>query len=139
MIIKITNSSKKNVWTHFWDMHSGGGQKTDYAHIFVNLPYYSAVAWFEEYFDRDPNNITCECCGSDFSINESQSIEQATGFHRGGEYVYRNSEGKIVPQEEGWKRGKGLVKGYSAGYENCKISLKDFNEKKDVLIVEVSI
>lgn len=25
---------------------------------------------FQEYFHRDPDNVTCECCGNDFSVEE---------------------------------------------------------------------
>lgn len=26
------------MWTHFMDMHSGGGQKLDWPHIFIEAP-----------------------------------------------------------------------------------------------------
>lgn len=54
--------------TYFFDMSSGGSDKEDWAMIGVNLPNPAAVAWFEDTFGHHPNNITCDCCGPDYSI-----------------------------------------------------------------------
>jgi hypothetical protein len=69
-------------WTHFWDMHSGGSLKTDYHHIYVQLPRAEAIDWFENRFERDPTWITCDCCGQDFAIDEKPTLKQATGYQR---------------------------------------------------------
>ena len=69
-------------WTSFWDMSSGGGQKTDYKLIYIEAPEAEAKRIFEREFDRDPDHETCSCCGPDFSIDEHESLEQATGYHR---------------------------------------------------------
>lgn len=63
-------------------MSSGGSQKTDYKHIFVELPEVEALVWFEERFGQNPNDVACECCGSNFSISEGNALEQLTGYHR---------------------------------------------------------
>jgi hypothetical protein len=63
-------------------MSSGGSQKTAYKHIFIELPERDAVAYFEQKFGRDPEHVTCDCCGGDFSISTSPSLEQATAYHR---------------------------------------------------------
>ena len=58
------------MYTKFNDMYSGGSKKTDYEAIFIELPLEKAVEYFEEAFDLDSNNVTCECCGPDFYIYE---------------------------------------------------------------------
>jgi hypothetical protein len=75
------------MWTRFMDMASGGsckvkidGIKKEY--IYIELPYKQAVALFESKFDRDPNNVTCDCCGGDYSINEYGSLEEASKYDR---------------------------------------------------------
>ena len=70
-------------WTHFWDMHSGGSQKLAYGHIFIEAPKDEAKVIFYNRFGRNPERVTCTCCGEDYSISSSESLEQATGFERG--------------------------------------------------------
>lgn len=70
------------VWTQFSDSHSGGGQKLTWGHIFIEAPQDEARLLFMEAFGRDPDNITCACCGRDFSVFEDATLEEATAFHR---------------------------------------------------------
>lgn len=70
-------------WTHFMDMHSGGRAKLDWEHIFIELPEAEAKAYFEQRFGRDPIHTSCHCCGPDYSIDEEQTLEQASGYERG--------------------------------------------------------
>lgn len=58
------------MWTKFFDMSSGGSEKTDWTEIYIELPEDKAIKYFEDRFDRDPHNVTCSCCGSDFSVYE---------------------------------------------------------------------
>jgi hypothetical protein len=58
------------MWTSITDMHSGGSQKLDFARIAVELPETLAKAWFETKYGRDPDNVTCACCGADYSVWE---------------------------------------------------------------------
>jgi hypothetical protein len=81
------------MWTHFMDMHSGGGQKLDWSHIFIEAPQGEAESIFYAMFGRNPNRVTCTCCGEDYSISEHESLEQATGFERGCAYEYTDAEG----------------------------------------------
>ncbi len=81
-------------FTRFMDMHSGGGCKTDYEYIYIQAPIEKAMTIFEERFGRNPDNVTCDCCGDDYSISESATLEIATGYERGcrwdkavGDYV----------------------------------------------------
>lgn len=69
-------------WTHFHDMHSGGGQKLDWAHIFIEAPEAEAKVIFYKRFGRNPERVTCTCCGEDYSISESSTIEEATAYQR---------------------------------------------------------
>ncbi len=73
---------KSSKWTIFWDMNSGGGQKLDWDKIYIEGPSDSARKIFQALFDRDPDNVTCDCCGNDYSIDEYDSLEQASAYHR---------------------------------------------------------
>lgn len=71
--------------TRFMDMNSGGGCKTDWAYILIDAPMSKALAYFEERFDRDPHNVSCPCCGGDYSIDEYESLAEATKYDRNGD------------------------------------------------------
>jgi len=58
-------------WTRFFDMSSGGGNKLPSGVIWIEAEEQKAAELFEGIFGRDPNNVTCECCGSDYSFYES--------------------------------------------------------------------
>lgn len=88
-------------WTQFWDMHSGGGQKLDWSQIFIEAPEDEARRVFYARFGRNPNNVTCGCCGADYSVSESDSLEEATAYHRG----LRSIEGTYDKAEKRWKYG----------------------------------
>lgn len=68
------------------DMHSGGGLKTGFEYIYIQWPEKKAKEIFQQLFNRDPDHITCYCCGKDFSIDESEDLYQATGYVRHCEY-----------------------------------------------------
>lgn len=70
-------------WTKFFDMHSGGGQKLDWSHIYIEAPEAEAVEIFKRRFGRDPNNVTCDCCGEDFAVYESDDLREASRYERG--------------------------------------------------------
>jgi len=77
------------MWTHFWDMSSGGSTKLDWNHIYIEAPEHLAKAVFEAEFDRDPDNVTCSCCGPDYCTDEGVSLSELTKFHRSD---YRGNE-----------------------------------------------
>jgi hypothetical protein len=54
------------MWTRFMDMHSGGDAKT--GDVFIEAPEAQARAIFTARFDRDPDHVTCTCCGRDYSV-----------------------------------------------------------------------
>jgi len=63
-------------YTVFMDMFSGGSQKEDWEYICVTLPEKDAIEWFEEYFGHDPLEVTCECCGQDYSVDEIKDLKE---------------------------------------------------------------
>ena len=72
--------------TRFMDMHSGGYLKTPYTHIYIDELIGEAIRTFKEIFKRDPDNITCDCCGEDFVYEEYSSLEEATAYDRKAEW-----------------------------------------------------
>ena len=69
-------------WTLFWDMSSGGSRKTDHHFIFIEAEIDDAIRVFYARFKRNPERVTCTCCGEDFSMMESATLEEATDYHR---------------------------------------------------------
>jgi hypothetical protein len=66
-------------WFHFSDMHSGGGVKmAPFESIYVEAANEeTAKRVFEDHTGRDPDNVTCECCGGDYWIMECEAPEPA--------------------------------------------------------------
>lgn len=99
------------MWTVFWDMHSGGGTKLAWDKIYIEAPEDIAVRVFAAKFDRQADNVTCPCCGEDYSVSEYDSLEEASAYHRGDgpssfrkfveleDYV-RQTDVKIIYKEE---------------------------------------
>lgn len=63
------------MYTRFYDMHSGGGQKTDYATIYIEAAEEDAKNIFLGRFHRNPDQVTCNCCGEDFAYWEVEAID----------------------------------------------------------------
>ena len=64
-----------------YDMHSGGRQKTPYEIIIMKADNEKHLAYlFDRKFDRSIYNVTCECCGSDFSIQEFKTKKEAEEY-----------------------------------------------------------
>lgn len=73
---------KNKTITRFMDMHSGGGLKTPYTHIYIDEPLGEAVRTFKDLFKQDPDAVACTCCGSNFVYEEYNSLEEATAYDR---------------------------------------------------------
>ena len=116
-------------WTQFWDMHSGGGSKEPQTQIYIEAPEDEARVIFYNKFGHNPDRVTCTCCGSDYSVSESDSLLQATAYQRGCKYAYMK-DGKEIPKSEGFIRGKGTAKGVVAGYIEKPDDRYAFNEYK---------
>lgn len=105
-------------WTKFMDMHSGGRTKIEpYEYIYIEAPQKEAEIIFYNRFGRNPNRVTCTCCGKDYSIDEDKSLEQSTGFNRGCATGYFRPDGTECDEEEaGWVSGKGYREDYTTRY-----------------------
>ena len=71
------------MWTQFWDMYSGGDQKEKWAMIYIEAPEDEAKIIFYNRFGHNCERVTCTCCGEDYSLDEDESLEQLTAYHRG--------------------------------------------------------
>jgi hypothetical protein len=106
------------VWTHFDDMHSGGKCKEEpYERIYIEAPEKEACVIFYNRFHHSPNRVSCTCCGEDYSTDEYETLEQATGYHRG----CAHKGGKYV--EEPDKYAKKVIK------------LSTYCKQKNVLVI----
>lgn len=74
-------------YTRFMDMHSGGGNKTGYDKIYIESDSADeGIDTFYKVFGRDPYNVTCDCCGEDFSVSfEEGGIAEVTAYDRAAE------------------------------------------------------
>jgi hypothetical protein len=65
------------------DMASGGSTKVaGKEYIYIELPEDEAIQVFEQMFNHNPYNVTCDCCGGDYSIRDYDTIEDATNYDR---------------------------------------------------------
>lgn len=104
-------------WTRFMDMHSGGGQKLAWHHIYIEAPQAEAEVVFQNRFHRNPHRITCSCCGEDYSVSEEgDDLAQATAFERGCRFAHFTKDGKEIPREAAWVSGKGYINGAHGKY-----------------------
>lgn len=70
-------------WYRYMDMSSGGGQKTEWGHIYVEANTRGeADAVFEDRTGRSPYYVTCSCCGEDYSVTEDDTLEEASEYDR---------------------------------------------------------
>lgn len=63
-------------WTRITDMHSGGRQKLHFGTCVIEAGEKAAVSAFREKYHRDPEHISCECCGEDYSVWEMSNEER---------------------------------------------------------------
>jgi hypothetical protein len=71
------------MWTSFFDMSSGGGSKEDWNYILIELPQDQAEVYFYNRFGHNPHRISCTCCGSDYSVHEYETLEDALKAYSG--------------------------------------------------------
>lgn len=107
----------KDIWTKFWDMHSGGGSKERYEHIYIQALEEEAKRIFYGKFGHNPERVTCTCCGEDYSISSGE-LSQITGYHRGCEY-----SGKRYVD----KPGKDSTEKYQ--------TMEEYSNRSDVLLI----
>jgi len=112
------------VWTSFWDMHSGGGQKEQWSKIFIEAPQSEAEVIFQNRFGHNPYRVTCTCCGEDYSVDEHETLEHATGYHRGCAFTEDGNGFLEKPSGESWRHYKTLEE-YLASEDVLAIYEKD--------------
>lgn len=78
----MTQPTEARMWTHFWDMNSGGDTKEKWPHIFIEAPEAEARIIFYNRFGHNPDRVTCTCCGADYAVSEYPTLEKATKFQR---------------------------------------------------------
>lgn len=113
------------MWTHFWDMHSGGGQKDAFAHCFIEAPESEACRVFYAMFGHTPGRVSCTCCGPDYSVSEHESLEDATGYLRGCEDSLDGEHSVETPRK---------LRGIPVWY----MTLAEYESQPDVRIVHAS-
>ena len=116
---KTTNTK----WTLFWDMHSGGGTKeAPYEKIYIEANEEEAKVIFYNRFGHNPERVTCTCCGEDYSIDESDTLNQASGYHRNCAWD---------------EKTKGYIDAPNK-YNDTYTTIEDYEKQKDVLIIRKS-
>ncbi len=94
------------MWTHFWDMSSGGSQKEKWQHIYIEAPENEAKIVFYNRFDHNPERVTCTCCGTDYSISSDRDLARLTAYHRNCAWVDDRTEeggGHYIEQVDPFK------------------------------------
>jgi transcription elongation factor Elf1 len=104
------------------DMHSGGGQKEKWAYIFIEAPEEEAQVIFQNRFGHNPNRVTCTCCGEDYSIDESPTLEEITAYYRGCDY---DEEARKYVEKQATK--------YACGRKYA--TLEEYLKDKDILVI----
>jgi hypothetical protein len=74
-------------WTQIKDMHSNGTIKLPpKEYFYIQADEEQAINIFHHRFGRHPHWVTCDCCGSDYSVTGDGNLFQATGLERGCDY-----------------------------------------------------
>ena len=116
-------AKEESKWTLFWDMHSGGGTKEEpYEKIYIEAPEEEAKVIFYNRFGHNPERVSCTCCGEDYSISESATLEQASGYHRNCAWD-KEIKGYIEKPNE---------------YNDTFLTVEDYSKQEDVLIIPKS-
>jgi hypothetical protein len=90
-------------------MSSGGSRKEKWDKIYIEAPMSEASSIFYSRFGHAPSRVTCTCCGEDYSVSESDTLEEASAYHRNCPYYQSPDKkeggyfesGEEIP--EGWK------------------------------------
>lgn len=104
-------------WTRFGDMNSGGGRKEDFAILYIEAPEAEAKVIFYKRFGHNPERVSCTCCGQDYTVEESETLSEATAYDRGCHYDS--------------KAGSYVERAAERSYGNKYIALEDFIASKE--------
>lgn len=134
------------MWTSFMDMHSGGGRKLDWEKIYIEAPIEEAKSIFYSRFGRNPERVTCSCCGEDYAIEESPDLLQATGYDRGCDYAYVLPDGAEKTDED-WhalelperrelsKFGRYVERESRRRFSEPYVTLEEYTTRSDALFI----
>lgn len=112
------------MWTRFMDMHSGGGAKEQWVRIYIEAPEDESKVIFYNRFGHNPERVTCTCCGEDYSISESETLESATGYDRGCQWDKTLNDYIDKPSDERtWQK---------------YVTLEKYKTRPDILIISAS-
>jgi hypothetical protein len=70
--------------TLFYDMRSKGGRKLGVDAVLILARESIARVVFEKRFERNPDHVSCACCGADFEVREIADEEIAGWITNGG-------------------------------------------------------
>ena len=117
------------MWTKFTDMASGGKKKEKWDNIYTEASEEDAIELFRLKFGHDPLNVTCSCCGEDYSISTNESLEQLTAYDRRCKYDVNNCR---------W------LEEFDTRYEKYYgvfeyITLKDYLNNEECLFITMSV
>lgn len=124
------------MWTSFFDMHSGGGAKEEWERIYIEAPQEYAKRIFEHRFGHHPDDVTCNCCGNDYSIYSDEDLGRLTAYERGCKYI-QDIEKKLPTRyiEDGEEVPFGFKLQSSIWKERDYISLEDYRKLDSVLFI----
>lgn len=129
------------MWTKFWDMNSGGRSKEKWDIIYIEAPEEEAKVIFYNRFGHNPERVTCTCCGPDYTIDVSETLNQASAYHRNCGYSYEKKgyiEGpdetfrKYVPGGEDDRVWWAYLESHP---ERAYLTLEQYEKSKDILIL----
>jgi len=124
------------MWTIFWDMNSGGHQKLPASKIYIHAPQEEAIEIFKKTFGRNPYNVTCTCCGEDYVVEEYESLEHASAFHRNCEFQNTDVDGNHITTRE-WHTLPKEKRGDGRWLESPgSISLDEYRKDPNVMIID---
>lgn len=92
-------------WFRFFDSASGGSTKIPpYKIIFLQAKSLEfAIDKFQKMFERDPCHVTCDCCGVDYHISESETLLEEIDYDLD---FYSMSESEFYKRDDVFIEGK---------------------------------
>lgn len=84
------------MFTHFWDMSSGGYHKEQWNHIIIEAPKHEAKVIFYNRFGHNPTRTSCTCCGPDYVIESGKNLKKLVSFHISEDSNFLNSPQTLV-------------------------------------------
>jgi hypothetical protein len=121
-------------------MHSGGSLKEKWATIYIEAPIEEAKVIFYNRFGHGPERVTCTCCGDDYSISESETLEEASAYHRNCVWIepsLKRSGAARYLDGDAKGNGEPMPSGYKHGYTKFGdwVPLDEYVKQDGVLII----